>query len=208
MKRRRSIRRSRVLLVLPIVLLASALMPAAVWVPAATAAPRLTLEPADPGTARAATTGSGILAPPRSFADLAGVRVSPMLFAAPASYDLRASGRVSPVRDQGPLGTCWAFATFASLESSLLPGETWDFSEDSLAWFHGFDTDGYNGGQYLQSSACLLRWRGPFTKRRIRITTAVMQTQARSRCRSTCRTSCTWRRARPGTTTTTSSGRS
>lgn len=38
----------------------------------------------------------------------------------PAAYDLRQYNRVSPVKDQGSLGLCWTFATYASLESHLL----------------------------------------------------------------------------------------
>ena len=38
----------------------------------------------------------------------------------PAFYDLRQYNRVSPVKDQGDFGLCWAFATYASLESFLL----------------------------------------------------------------------------------------
>ena len=38
----------------------------------------------------------------------------------PVSYDLRQYDRVSPVRDQGIHGLCWAFSTYASLESYLL----------------------------------------------------------------------------------------
>ena len=30
-----------------------------------------------------------------------------------ATFDLRDSGKVSPVKNQNPWGTCWAFATFA-----------------------------------------------------------------------------------------------
>ena len=53
--------------------------------------------------------------------------------ALPATFDLRDAGRLSPVRDQGRYGTCWAFASLASLESSLLPGDAHDFSENNLA---------------------------------------------------------------------------
>lgn len=38
----------------------------------------------------------------------------------PASYDLRSEGYLTPVRDQGALGTCWTFATYASLESAVM----------------------------------------------------------------------------------------
>ena len=57
----------------------------------------------------------------------------------PASFDLRAAGKVSPVKDQDPYGACWTFATFASAESCLLPGELRDFSEDNMVLNCGFD---------------------------------------------------------------------
>ena len=41
----------------------------------------------------------------------------------PSSYDLRTLGRVTPVRNQGGCGSCWAFGTMASLESALMPTE-------------------------------------------------------------------------------------
>lgn len=55
----------------------------------------------------------------------------------PSSYDLRDENRVSPVRDQGKWGTCWAFASLASIESNLLTqGYTdVDLSERHLAYF-------------------------------------------------------------------------
>jgi len=35
----------------------------------------------------------------------------------PVSYDLRTLNRLTPVRNQGSCGSCWAFATYGSLES-------------------------------------------------------------------------------------------
>lgn len=40
--------------------------------------------------------------------------------ATPASLDWRQHGRVSPVRDQGSCGSCWAFATTGALESQIV----------------------------------------------------------------------------------------
>jgi C1A family cysteine protease len=80
-----------------------------------------------------------------------------------AKYDLRTLGKVSPVKDQNPWGTCWAFATFASLESTSMPATpTPGYSEKNLANLAGFDyaiPDG--GGHMWMSSAYLTRWNGP-----------------------------------------------
>lgn len=55
----------------------------------------------------------------------------------PTSYDLRDENRVSPVRDQGVHGTCWAFASIASIESNLLTQRYMDvdLSERHLVYF-------------------------------------------------------------------------
>jgi C1A family cysteine protease len=55
----------------------------------------------------------------------------------PASYDLRTFGDVTSVRDQGSYGTCWAFASLASMESNIkkTSGATTDLSEWHLAWY-------------------------------------------------------------------------
>ena len=46
----------------------------------------------------------------------------PMLYSSPlpASYDSRDYGYVTPVKNQGTFGTCWAFAALAAGESSML----------------------------------------------------------------------------------------
>ena len=79
----------------------------------------------------------------------------------PARYDLRTLGRVTPVRDQKTCGACWAFATYASLESTLKPGENRDFSENNLKNTHGFDLEPCEGGWFPWSTAYLTRWSGP-----------------------------------------------
>ena len=83
------------------------------------------------------------------------------LFGAPATFDLRTLGRVSPVKNQGSFGTCWAFATLGSLESSFLPGTLYDFSEDNVARTAGFDYDPYNGGGHYWMSTADLAKSGP-----------------------------------------------
>ncbi len=86
----------------------------------------------------------------------------------PATYDLRSLGRVTSVKNQGPNGTCWSFASYGSLESSLLTAETLDFSEDNLVLNSGFWSASStasslynNGGNFTMSTAYLVRWGGP-----------------------------------------------
>jgi C1A family cysteine protease len=79
----------------------------------------------------------------------------------PATYDLRSLGRVSPVKNQGSCGSCWAFASYGSLESTLLPGQLLDLSENNLKNTHGFDLAPCAGGNADMSTAYLARWSGP-----------------------------------------------
>ncbi|MBP1928332.1 C1A family cysteine protease/subtilisin family serine protease [Methanolinea mesophila] len=83
------------------------------------------------------------------------------IFSLPDSYDLRTENKVTSVKNQGSCGSCWAFATFGSLESVLLTSEYRDFSENNLKNTHGFDYGSCSGGNFDMSTAYLARWSGP-----------------------------------------------
>lgn len=79
----------------------------------------------------------------------------------PASYDMRKENRVTEVRDQGDSGTCWAFASLAALETTLVPDEKLQFSVDNMTMNNGFGVEQFEGGQYRMSIAYLASWKGP-----------------------------------------------
>ena len=82
--------------------------------------------------------------------------------ALPSSWDSREWGWVSSVKHQGTVGSCWAFASYATLETQLLKagkGE-WDFSEKNMVNLHGWEYGPNVGGNYEMAAAYLLRWGG------------------------------------------------
>lgn len=79
----------------------------------------------------------------------------------PDSYDLRKTRKLTPVKDQGQCGSCWAHAVYASLESYLMPGESRDFSENNLKNTHGFEWEHDHGGNSTIATAYFARWGGP-----------------------------------------------
>lgn len=79
----------------------------------------------------------------------------------PDSYDYREEGRAPEVKNQGNLGTCWAFASMMALESSLLPEKKVSFSEDHMSLQNSFHLGQNDGGEYTMSMAYLLAWQGP-----------------------------------------------
>ncbi len=87
----------------------------------------------------------------------------------PEAYDLREEGLLTSVKNQGRAGSCWAFASLASLESGLLKaeGETRNFSENNMKnllsdrYPEGFDLEHDEGGNRYMSTAYLARWTGP-----------------------------------------------
>jgi C1A family cysteine protease len=85
-------------------------------------------------------------------------------------YDLRSTGKVTAVRDQGNAGSCWAHGSYGSFESNLLPGDPWDFSEQNVKnlcsttysiYSEGFDRGYLDGGSAFMTMAYLARWSGP-----------------------------------------------
>ncbi|MHC1681731.1 MAG: lectin like domain-containing protein [Clostridiaceae bacterium] len=82
--------------------------------------------------------------------------------ALPSKFDLRGiPGKLSPIRNQGNSGSCWAFATYGSLESVLRPRVVTDYSENNMKNNSGFDLPANGGGNQLMSTAYLARWSGP-----------------------------------------------
>lgn len=79
----------------------------------------------------------------------------------PNTYDLRDTGRVSTIRNQGSTSTCWACASLEALESSLLPAKQYLFSVDSMINDNSFHLDESAGGEYTMALAYLLAWQGP-----------------------------------------------
>lgn len=103
----------------------------------------------------------GELPPPIDLQHNKGQVVFPPRVALPSYYDLRTLNKLTPIKNQGACGSCWAFASYGSLESYLLPAEYWDFSEQDLITNHGFDWGPCDGGNHFMSSAYLARWSGP-----------------------------------------------
>jgi len=79
----------------------------------------------------------------------------------PQQYDYRWEGRAPAVKNQGSLGTCWAFASLMALESRLRPEASVSFSEDHMSLQNSFHMDQNAGGEYTMSMAYLLAWQGP-----------------------------------------------
>ena len=79
----------------------------------------------------------------------------------PKHYDMRELERVTPVRDQGLYGTCWAFASLAALETTLTPQENLMFSPDHMSLCNSFSLGQNEGGGYTMAIAYMASWQGP-----------------------------------------------
>ncbi|AFA48624.1 lectin like domain-containing protein [Acetobacterium woodii] len=118
------------------------------------------------GITTATTAGYGLGHIPEPLARVESVETNslPTTTTLPSSYDLRTTGRLNAIRDQGSLGNCWTFASLGSLESTLRPSVAVDLSENNLRWNNGFDYGVDAGGNSAMALAYLARWSGPVSE--------------------------------------------
>lgn len=79
----------------------------------------------------------------------------------PEKYSYIEAKRLSGIKDQGKYGTCWAFATLSAIETTLMPEEKFDFSENNLIHNNTLSEDIQDGGDYIMAMAYLMAWKGP-----------------------------------------------
>lgn len=91
----------------------------------------------------------GLVEPPGWKDEAPFVLFSPNLQALPSSWDWREHEGVTPVKNQGSCGSCWAFGTVAPLESQIkiACGQTVDLSEQYLVSCNPYGY-GCNGGWF------------------------------------------------------------
>ena len=87
----------------------------------------------------------------------------------PEKFDLRDYGWVTPVKDQGFMGACWAFGNLAALESSLLRYTNVTYSlavnnmQNSMLQYSKYGrVTAVEGGRYYSAVAYLIDWLGIF----------------------------------------------
>ena len=87
------------------------------------------------------------------------------LQALPATFDWRTQGKVTPVKNQDPCGTCWLFGTLAAVESRvwIVEDVEYDFSEQNIAcctdpaWVYLIGNRCMGGGNSLKAMDVLAK---------------------------------------------------
>ena len=79
----------------------------------------------------------------------------------PSKYSYRDVGRLPDIENQGVYGTCWAFASLGAVESSIMPEEKYNFSEENMTLNVGYKGNQMEGGDYTRAIAYLTSWAGP-----------------------------------------------
>ena len=95
----------------------------------------------------------------------------------PSAFDLRDTGKVSPVRNQGVYGTCWTHSSAASAETSMIDSIPYiDLSEFHTAYFSYYNMDQIDtglesvydilnvGGSAYVVSNLWSQWHGPVSE--------------------------------------------
>jgi C1A family cysteine protease len=112
--------------------------------------------------------GMGFVPPPGEFSPIAAPMAATRL-ALPSRFDWRETGKVTPVKNQGSCGSCYAFAAVACFESkALIDGAgSFDFSENNVKeceWF-GSSCSGGNDwivANYLSTKGTVLETCDPY----------------------------------------------
>ncbi len=108
--------------------------------------------------------------PAREKAPIAATNQSPIKAGGlPARFDLRSQVSLTPVKEQGDTGGCWAFASIATLETHLAfrKSRIVELSVNNLMtqlsrkYDESFDRDADSGGDDLMAVGYYAAWRGP-----------------------------------------------
>ena len=79
----------------------------------------------------------------------------------PRSFDLRKKDRAASIKNQGNTQTCWAYAAYGAMESSLLPETVVSLNPKELIENKPYQYLDNDGGDFAMALAYLLSWKGP-----------------------------------------------